>query len=129
MATADATYIPGLDFKLDTATGDLVVSDDFAMVDELEAIRQACELELSLIQGEYILDIDYGIDYFGDILGQKTNDAKLNTIYSEALYRVTGVNSILKLDISRNTLTRAVTINWEVDTDFGALVAETTTEV
>lgn len=113
------------DFKLD-ANGDLDIGDDVSFVSGLDAVVQSTKLAMSLIRGELRSDLDAGIPYLerdnvpaeDAILGQKFDEARVLTIFREALLEVPDVTEIIELNVSLSA-TRTLTVSWRTRTVFG----------
>lgn len=115
---------------LETDPVDLLVDDDNDIVFEngdlvlstgIEAITQQCRIVMQMFQGEWFLNLDAGLPYWDQILGQKPNIAiQAATIYvRRELMLVDGVVDILKLETTFDKTSRRLTISWQVDTEFG----------
>ena len=101
------------DIYLDTVTGDMVVTDDIRFTTGIEIVAQSIELRMDATKGEWFADLDNGIDYNGEILGQKFDEANLTRIFRKVLIDTPGVDQVTRLDVTFNGQTRATTITWE----------------
>lgn len=117
-----------VDLALDPLTGDLAVGADGGpyWIAGLDAIVQLCTIKMQQFAGEYFADLDRGIDYWGEILGQKPGISRARDEFSTALLEVPGVSQIVTLELEFDGLTRNLTVSWQVRTEFGDSDIETT---
>ena len=94
--------------------GNLVVITDGAVV--LQRVKHA----LSSFQGDWFLDEDLGVDWFGDIMTKPSDAGKIESILKSVILSVDGVKSIITFTVSSfNSTTRRLIINFTADTDYG----------
>ena len=102
-----------MDLLLTTA-GDLdVTTNDFQLVDGLEAIRQHLQIRYRFFLGEWFLDPTEGIPYIRDVLKKAPNEAQVRALLSEVATSTPGVVSVdqLELDVDGGERTLTVTID------------------
>lgn len=115
----EQTEVPQpVDILLD-ATGDLDIDSDIHFSTGLAAVAQGIRLRCLLFKGEWFLDLELGVPYFQDILGQKFSEVKVRTAFRNAILDTPGVAEIVSLTTDFNAATRRLTVSWVVDTDFG----------
>ncbi len=89
------------------------------LVNSSEAVAQAVETRLALISGEWFLDTTEGTPYLTQILGAGTS-----AVYDQAIKTrilgTQGVLSIVSYSSSKNTTTRALTVNASISTLYGS---------
>ena len=112
-----------IDIKITDGKFVLDSTGDFVFVRGAERVRQQLEFHLSLWVGEWFLDTDFGTPYRTDVLGKigsnrLTLDAAVASIRTQIL-KVDGVTGIISLDYKFNQPTRQLSINVEVNTDYG----------
>lgn len=106
---------------------DLVVTTDLAFSTGLVGVAQACKIVMQMFQGEWFLDLDKGIPYWGEILGQKPALAipAASAAFTEALLRVEDVITVSKMTITFDGGARALVIKWQVRCTFGQTPVDT----
>jgi hypothetical protein len=114
------------DLELDiggTYDGDLkLTAGDFSLVNETYRVRQALQIALQLFRGEWFLNINAGVPYYDNILGQKVQDiGDLDSVIKAAIRAVADVNRIIAWESSFNDATRVYTVAFTVDTTFGPI--------
>lgn len=124
-----------IDWELDTVTHDLVITTDLQWVSGTDAVAQGCKVVLGMIEGEWFADLDEGVPYLERdgvdasraLLGQKFNPEKARASMRPELLSVPGVTAINYLNPSFNGKTRAMDVDFEVDTEFDDTVADSLT--
>jgi hypothetical protein len=111
-----------VDFLL-TTDGDLDITeaDGLRFTTGLTAIKQGVRRRMQMFLGEWFLDESLGVDYWGSVLGQKFNEARVLQAFRPALLASPGVISIDSLSASFDGATRTVTVNWAIVTSLGKL--------
>ena len=107
-----------IDFLLDV-DGDLVVTTDIQFSSGLAAVAQGIRIRIQTFKGEWFANLDFGVPYFQDILGQKFNDAKIRTAFRNAIISTPGVLELTLLETEFNRSTRELSVSWRVTTVFG----------
>ena len=90
----------------------LVFEDDIVLSRGVEAIRQGASLRLQQLKGQWFLNLDVGIAWFQDHLGQKLNELKLRADVREQILDTPGIIDILELEVDANAADRVVSITW-----------------
>lgn len=110
-----------MDWKLDS-TGDLDIEDgDIAFVTGADAIAQHCSIRLKTFLGEYWLNQNIGIDYFGKILIKNPNMAVVQSLFRRTILGTPGVISLLSFSVSLDKTTRALSVTFRADSTEGPL--------
>lgn len=118
------------DMRLDLETDDIVVDYDAHLNDDdpIGAIVQRVHLRLTLIRGEWFLNLAEGVPYFeragvvaeSDVLlGQKYNQEKLIRALREEIEAVDGIIEVVYISSTFNPATRTAQVRWQVRTDYG----------
>ncbi len=119
-------------FKLDTATGDLDLTNGKAtLLYDDESLRQRIDCRLRLVTGEWFRDLTSGTDYFGEILG-KTTELQRRAEFRRRILSTEGVGSIVQLSFENDGATRTMSgeiivlkdDGYPLDIVFGAEVGE-----
>ncbi len=106
---------------------DLVITTDLDWSRGIPGVMQECRIKLQMFQGEWFLNLDAGIPYWGQILGQKPAIAiaAIGASFTESLLRVEDVIAVTKMSIVYNGSTRTLTVTWQVQCKFGATPVDT----
>jgi hypothetical protein len=93
-------------------------------VDEPDAVRQAIQTRLWLMQGEWFLDLSEGTPYTTEIMGrtEQTYDFAVKT----RILGTRGVKQLVSYSSSLNRANRMVNVNCTVETIYGAAVTLST---
>jgi hypothetical protein len=121
-AGEEAGLLP-IDILLDDDE-DAVITDDLHFATGITAIAQACRSAMQDTKGEWFLDLDQGLDYWGVLLGQKYDKAKVQAEFRRALLTVPGVKEITALTTELERTTRTLMVKWTVTTDLGIVFAD-----
>lgn len=101
---------------------DLVLEDgDFQFSKGIAGVIQECRVRLQMFQGEWFLNLDAGIPYWTEIMGQKPSIAisAAAASFNEALLSIEDVFAVTKMEVTYDHKTRALTVNWAVRCAFG----------
>ena len=112
-----------MDLLLNSA-GDLdLTTNDFQLVDGVDAVRQELTIRYRFFLGEWFLDPDEGVPYFRDVLKKAPNEAQVRALLIEVARTTPGVASVdnIELDLDVGTRTLTVTLDLQADVS-GALV-------
>lgn len=111
-----------MDWGLDTATGDLDIENgDVAFVTGVDAIAQHCTIRFRTFLGEYWLNRNIGIDYFGDVLVKNPNIKKIESIFRQTILTTPGVIAILSFSMELDNAERLLTVEFRANTTEGPL--------
>lgn len=108
-----------IDFKIDN--GRLVTDDsgNLICVNDADRVRQQLEFRLSLFQGEWFLDSDFGTPYFSDVLGKRININAAISVIKQQILEVEGVNKITEFNYNLERKERKLSIIFSASTDYG----------
>ena len=82
-------------FKLDN-TGDIAIeSGRLVIVSDVQAIKTQLQVRLNLVKGNWFLDLNEGLDYFGSILGKKQVDIELTSQFKRAILSTQGIDKLI----------------------------------
>ena len=112
-----------MDLLLNSA-GDLdLTTNDFQLVDGVDAVRQELTIRYRFFLGEWFLDPDEGVPYIRDVLKKAPNEAQVRALLIEVARTTPGVASVdnIELDLDVGTRTLTVTLDLQADVS-GALV-------
>lgn len=111
-----------MDWALNSTTGDLDTEDgDILFVAGADAIAQHCTIRLRTFLGEYWLNQNVGIDYFGRVLIKNPNMAVVQSIFRRTILGTPGVISLLEFTVDINKTTRTLSVTFRADTTEGPL--------
>jgi len=110
------------DMALDAA-GDLDLSDgrSFAWVADAPAIAQHAKFRLQQVKGEWVLNLDAGLDWFGQVLGLGISDSQVEAEVRRVLAATPGVASVSSVAVVRGPEARAISVTVQGTTDLGQL--------
>jgi hypothetical protein len=108
-------------FKKDillTKSHDLAIENfDLRLTSDEEAVGQRLKQTLLLFKGEWFLDQDIGVPYYGDILGTKNSIDAIRAVLINAIQDVEGVKEIVEFSLAMNDATRILDIKISVIDD------------
>ena len=117
-----------IDLLLDD-DGDLVLTSDLLFSTGINAVAQGIRIRIQTFKGEWFLDLNHGVPYYQDLLGQKFNEIKARSAFREAIITAPGVVELISLEVSFNGQTRELSVSWEARTTFGIVEEELVLEV
>lgn len=90
---------------------DLIIEDfDLKLTTDKQILKQALMQELQVFKGDWFLDIDKGLPYYQDILGQRNSIDSVRAIFIEAVKSVSGVKEIIDLELNLNGKDRTLDV-------------------
>lgn len=103
-----------------SSTGDFVFGHGSAdyYINNVQAVAQAIETALKLVQGEWFLDNTAGVPYFTNVFGYGTQTL-YDLTFQSAILGVPNVLSIVSYSSSLDPRTRFLTVTVTVNTSFG----------
>lgn len=106
-----------MDFKIDTATGDIDLStNDLVLLDHIEAVAQHLRIRLRFFLGEWFLDQRVGIPYVEKILGKVgRRENVVRAIFRKVILTTPGVEALRSLDLTYTGETRLLTLEFDAD--------------
>lgn len=100
--------------QLKTSSGDLVIDDGFLqIVSGRESLAQTIAQRLQTSRGEWRYNLSHGIPYI-QVIARKAGDDLVKAIMREAILETPGVQSITRLEVTRDRVTRTLTVSGEV---------------
>ncbi len=85
-----------------------------------DAVGQKLKIKLSAFQGDWFLNLEFGIPYFASVFQKNVNESDLLQIYQFASEQVVGVVSINKLTLTLpDSATRRLDVDVTVTTSTG----------
>ncbi len=112
------------DLAIDPITHDLVLTGgDLDMVADGAAIRQEADIRLQFMLGEWFMDTEAGVPYFQNILVKSPNLAAIETILTDEILSVSGIDSVLDFTLNFNRSTRKLAVTWRANCAYGELTS------
>lgn len=89
-----------MDIKLDETTGDVVFVNGESTVTSIgsEDLAQRLSIRLGTFKGEWFMDDQLGIDYFGSVLGKGRSKSAIDALFQSEIMKETDVLQITKFD-------------------------------
>lgn len=109
-----------LDLRIDTEDDDLYVGPNGPeMISGIDGVAQLALIAVRLFKEEWFLNLDAGMPWFQEILGEKFDEALFRARLTETITAVPGVESIISLVIEFDASTRKATVTMKLRTKFG----------
>ena len=103
---------------------DLVISEfDLAITDDDSRLKQKIKQELLSFKGDWFLDVEQGIPYYQEILGQRNSIEAIRSMFIEALRDIDEIADIKDLELNLDAATRILSIKLEVIDSLGSIVS------
>jgi hypothetical protein len=102
---------------------------DLQLSSGIQAVTQEMRLRMGAFRGDWFLDLDYGIPYFQELLGQKFDVSRARNAFRSALAASDNIVQVNKLNVEFDGVTRSLSVAWEVLTDIGTAFETTEIEV
>jgi len=110
------------DIGIDVITGDLeIVGLDLYVIKGADRVRQNLQIKLKLWVGEYFLDTEFGTPYLESILGKQISLSGAVAALKRSIMEVNDVKTITSFNYSFDRAARALTVDFEVSTDYGLI--------
>jgi len=107
-----------LTYALDN-TGDLDISGGtFTVVEDEEAIREQLTIRLNEFVNDWFLDLNEGVDYFGEVFGQRTITDTVEDQFKLVILDTQGVTGLISITFDLQS-DRLLVIEFVVSTIFG----------
>ncbi len=116
-----------ISFLLDS-DGELDFKAGMAFSSGRAGVAQSIRVRVLLFKGEWFANLDTGLPWHQDILGQKFETTRVRDAFRTVIATAPGVESIEKLTVSFDGDTRTLTVGWTVLTTFGDTVEDLLTE-
>ncbi len=91
-----------------------IIDFDLQLTKDEQIIAQRVKQALLLFKGEWFLDIDAGVPYYENILGQKKDLDTIRAIYVSTIRSVKGVKDLTELNIEYDNNVRTISINFTI---------------
>lgn len=115
------------DLKL-AEDGELAVEGgDVVVIEDADVVAQMARILLRTLKGEWYLDEDFGMDYFGRVFTRSlqvpkpTSRGLVEGTFRSALAGLPHVRSVTRLDFDYDAAIRKFRVDFDIDTDFGSL--------
>lgn len=110
------------DLKLSDDHDPVIEGFDLKLTDDGEIVKQRIKQALLLFKGEWFLNVDLGIPYYEEILGEKNAIGSIKAIFVDSIKKVAGVRELSDFNIKFDDKSRTVAINFTVIDDFNNLL-------
>ena len=114
------------DFKLSKDTHDLVLGNgDLSFVDEKEEIAQSIKVRLLFIRGEWILDLQLGVQMYDVLFNTRVSKALKEQLIKNIILQTDGVTGVASFNFDVDSTTKKATVTFEVNTVYGVTTGST----
>ena len=96
-----------------------IVNGDLVIVDGPQAILQNIIQTLGLFLGEWFLNVNLGIDYYGQILVKNPIQSTVDAIFINQILNVPGVTALLAFSFNPNFVTRILALTFKAQVTGG----------
>lgn len=110
----DSAILPN---DIDFSSGDLVITSG------INEVRQNIQIRLKFFKGEWFLNSQIGIPYYGTILTKNPNLSSVRSILREAIEDIPKVKEVTLLETEITTGSRELKVRIEVLTDLDEILA------
>lgn len=117
-----------LDIACDDDHDLLVDAEGLHLISGLPGVAQLIRIAILLFLGEWFLNLEVGMPWFQEILGQKFDAALIRQRLSERISKIPAVAEIISIAVSFDADARAVSIDYEVRVDWGDTLSGTVTK-
>lgn len=122
MALLETDY---LDARLDDDGDVYIGADGGEWISGIDGVAQLVRIAIQLFKEEWFLNLDAGMPWMQEILGQKYDEALLRQRLLEQILKTPGVVEVLLLEVSFDASTRTLSVRHELRTEFGDTEADT----
>jgi hypothetical protein len=113
------------DFKLDTATWDLVVENgDFVLVEDADEVAQRVAVALKTHQGEWLFDTDLGLPYREEIMVKNPDLERITGLIRALIIGIEDVTGITQLRLNYSGSARTLQVEGTITTIYGPAAIE-----
>lgn len=99
--------------------GDLDLEGGAKFTSGIEGVTQLVGIAIKLFKEEWFLNLDKGMPWFQEILGEKYDEVNARRRLSEKILAVPGMVEIISLEMSFDATTRKMSVTHELRTQFG----------
>jgi hypothetical protein len=124
--TGEVTALPRVrDLAYDHKTNRFFQSGgDLVLTRDRDAIRQAVQIRLSTILGEWFLATDAGVPWFDRVLVKSPNLRAIESVFRQKIETTPGILTVTALSVNFDRRIRKLSVNWTASTDLGELSGE-----
>lgn len=115
-----AETVEPVDIQLGT-DGDIDLSQGLLFTSGIGAVTQGLRIRLQTFRGEWFLNLDEGVPYFQDLLGQKFVETRARSAFRTAIMATPGVVEIIHLVVDFDRGLRTLSIDFKVRGDAGVI--------
>ena len=110
-----------MDLLLDRQAHDIVIQGyDLALTDDyIDLIRQRIKQRLLLIKGEWFLDTESGLPWFGELNQKRITEGRVRALLTRQIVGTEGVRELLDLQLDFTPQTRALLVQFRVTAEIG----------
>lgn len=102
---------------------DLVITDfDLNLTDDTQTLNQSILQHLKAFKGDWFLDVDKGMPYYEEILGQRNSIDSVRAVFIEQIKSIDGVKEIVDLELNLNGADRSLDVKISVLDGYDNLV-------
>lgn len=114
-----------IDIKFRDDNHDLeFVNGDLVFIDGVDRVAQQLKIRILFFFEDWKLDLNQGIDYYGEIYGKSKDKNRIDTILQATILETPDVESILDYNSTFENSTRKLTINTKVKSAVGEVTVE-----
>lgn len=107
------------DILLDS-DGDIVLDDQgLHWASGVAGVVQGARIRMLMFAGEWFLNLDVGLDYYGDILFENYDETRARAGFTAAILDTPGILAVTSLTFSLNPQSRVLAVTWSASTQFG----------
>ena len=111
------------DLKLNNDHDLVIKSFDLKLNTDNEIVAQRIKQALLLFKGDWFLDIDLGVPYYEEILGQKNSIDAVRAIFIDSIKKVDGVKDLTEFEILLDDKGRNLQINFTVIDELNNIIS------
>jgi len=105
------------DLKLGKDRDLLIEGFDLKLTADSEIVEQRLRQALLTFKGEWFLNVDLGIPYYQEILGQKNSIDSVKAILINAIKKVDGVKELVELNLNLNEQNNVLVVQLNIIDD------------
>jgi hypothetical protein len=115
------------DLLLDRQNDLVFENGDFKWSSGIPGVMQECRIKMQMFEGEWFLNLEAGIPYWTEILGQRPDIAitAAAAAFNDALLSTEDVKDVTKMSVIQEPGTRRLLVQWSVRCKFGNTPTDT----
>ena len=108
-----------------TLAGDILIKDGLLQITPTfaEALKQRLSIKFKLFKGEYVYDLDAGIDYYSQVLKKGVSKEFLDNYFIDRILETDGVVSLVSYSSIFNAGGRVYEVDFTVTAEDGSVVS------